>query len=83
MPTFMDSHPTNPNMPPEVFTIIRQRMKSGTADEYGEREIHVFVGADRTYCYTEAPSAEAVRKSHAAMGVVLGPDDVEEVQVLP
>jgi hypothetical protein len=83
MPRFIDQHPTNPNMPPELVTLIKQRLRSGESDEFGEKRINVFIGSQRTYCYTEAPSAEAVRKSHEAMGITLAPNDVEEVQSLP
>ena len=83
MARFIDQHPTNPNLPPEVLTIIKQRLQSGEPDEFGEIGINVFIGPDRTFCHTEAPSADAVRSSHAAMGVLLGPGDIEEVQTLP
>lgn len=83
MPQYLDRHPTNPNLAPEVLTILRQRLQSGESDELGTRGINVFIGPRQTYCYTEAPSPEAVRESHAALGVFLGPDDVTEVQVLP
>ena len=83
MARFIDQHPTNPNMPPEVLTIIRQRLKSSEPDEFGERGISVFIGSRRTYCHTEAPNADAVRRSHEAVGIFLGPDDIEEVQTLP
>jgi hypothetical protein len=83
MPRFIDHHATNPNLPPEVVTVIRQRLVSGELDESGERGINVFVGARETYCYTEAPDAEAVRKSHAAMGIALTSKDIQEVQALP
>ena len=83
MARFIDQHPTNPNLPPEIVTLIKQRLRRGDPDEFGDTGINVFIGSQRTYCYTEAPDAEAVRKSHAAMGIVLGPEDVAEVQVLP
>jgi hypothetical protein len=83
MPRFIDHHPTNPNLPPELVTLIRQRLQSGERDEFGERGINVFIGAEQTYCYTEAPNAEAVRRSHAALGIILGPEAIVEVQVLP
>ena len=83
MPRFIDQHPTNPNMPPEVLTILRQRLLKGERDDYGEMGINVFVGAEKTYCFTDAPDAGAVRESHAAIGILLGPDDITEVQVLP
>ena len=83
MARYIDRHPTNPNLPPEVLTIIRQRLQSGEPDEYGDQGINVFIGENDTYCYTEAPSAEAVRKAHEAIGVFLEPEDIAEVQVLP
>ena len=83
MARFIDKHLTNPNLPPEIVTLIKQRLRSGLADESGEKGINVFIGAQRTYCYTEAPNAEAVRKSHEAIGITLAPEDVEEVQALP
>jgi hypothetical protein len=83
MSRYIDHHPTNPNLPPEVLMVIKQRLQSGELDEFDERGINVFIGAEHTYCYTEAPSVDAVRKAHEAMGIFLGPEDITEVQVLP
>jgi hypothetical protein len=83
MPVYLDHHPTNPNMPPELVTLIVQRLASGEPDEFGEVGLHVFVGAEQTWCHTEAPSVDAVRKSHQALGIDVDPGDVAEVQVLP
>jgi hypothetical protein len=83
VPRFIDHHATNPNLPPEVVTVIRQRLVSGEVDEFGERGIEVFIGPRETYCYTEAPDADAVRKAHAAIGILLAPEDIQEVQPLP
>ena len=83
MPQYLDHHPTNPNMPPEIVAQIVQRLDSGQPDEFGERGLYVFIGAEQTYCHTEAPSVDAVRKSHEAIGITLEPRDVVEVQVLP
>ena len=83
MPRFIDHHPTNPNSPPELLTVIRQRLASGEPDEFGGRGLSVFVGQRETYCYTEAPNAEAVRKSHAAIGIILAADDVQQVLPVP
>jgi hypothetical protein len=49
----------------------------------GEVGLHVYVGAQRTWCHTEAPSPDAVRRSYQALGIDLDPRDVAEVQVLP
>jgi hypothetical protein len=83
VPRYLDHHPTDPNMPSELVAQIIERLHSGERDEFGEKGLNVFIGAVQTYCHTEAPSAEAVRKSHEALGIVLGPQDVVEVQVLP
>jgi hypothetical protein len=83
MPRYVDRHPTNPNMPPELVAEIMERLRSGQPDKFGEKGLNVFIGAEETYCYTEAPSPEAVRMSHAALGITLGREDVIEVQVLP
>jgi hypothetical protein len=83
MPCYLDHHPTNPNMPPELVAEISERLRTGHRDEFGEKGLKVFIGAGRTYCYTEAPSPQAVRMSHAALGITLAPEDVIEVQVLP
>ena len=83
MPRYLDHHPTDPNMPPELVAQIMKRLRNGERDEFGEKGLNVFVGAEQTYCHTDAPSAEAVRESHEALGITLGPEDVLEVQVLP
>jgi hypothetical protein len=83
MPRFIDRHPTMPEMPPEMVEQITQLLISGQVDEFGEQGINVFLGNRETYCYTEAPSADAVRRSHEAMGIILRVEDIDEVQVLP
>jgi hypothetical protein len=83
MPQYLDHHPTIPDMPPEMVAFIIQRLESGQPDEFGEVGRHVFVGAEQTWCHTEAPSPEAVRRSHQALGIDLDLQDVAEVQVLP
>ncbi|HWD42665.1 MAG TPA: hypothetical protein VHM23_02900 [Actinomycetota bacterium] len=83
MPRYLDHHPTDPNLPPELVAEIIRRLRSGHPDEFGEVGLDVFVGAERTWCHTEAPDPDAVRSSHRALGVELAPDAVAEVQVLP
>ena len=83
MPRYLDHHPTNPNMPSDVVAQIKQRLDSGQPDEFGERGLNVFIGPEQTYCHTEAPNADAVRKAHEALGINLDPQNVVEVQVLP
>jgi hypothetical protein len=83
MPRYLDHHPTNPHMPSEMVAQIKQRLDSGQPDEFGERGLNVFIGPEQTYCHTEAPNADAVRKAHEALGINLDPRNVVEVQVLP
>jgi hypothetical protein len=83
MPRYLDHHPTNPDLPPELVSEIIRRLRSGEPDEFGEVGLHVFIGAERTWCHTEAPDPDAVRRSHRALGVELDLRDVVEVQVLP
>jgi hypothetical protein len=83
MAKYIDRHPTDPNLPPEVLAQVQERLTRGDIDEFGEKGISVYVGPRWTYCHTEAPNAEAVQKSHGALGIVLRPEDIEEVVVLP
>ncbi|HYN16694.1 MAG TPA: hypothetical protein VEY96_01250 [Actinomycetes bacterium] len=83
MPRYIDHHPTNPDMPPDMVTMIKQRLTTGEVDQFGEKGHNVFIGPQQTYCYTEAPSPDAVRRSHQALGIILAPQDISEVQVLP
>ena len=83
MPRYLDHHPTIPDMPPELVACITQRLTSGQPDQFGEVGLHVFVGVQRTWCHTEAPSPDAVCRSHQALGIDLDPRDVAEVQALP
>jgi hypothetical protein len=83
MPQYLDHHPTIPDLPPETVAFITERLTSGQPDEFGEVGLHLFVGAEQTWCHTEAPSPDAVRRSHQALGIDLDPTDIAEVQVLP
>ena len=41
MPQYLDHHPTNPDMPPELVAHITQRLESGQPDEFGQVGRHV------------------------------------------
>ena len=81
MAKFVDHHATMP-MPPEMAQAAVEKLKSGQADEFGVTGINAYVGANDTWCLTEASSADAVHKSHEAMGINLGVGDIQEVQAL-
>ena len=82
MPRYLDKHPTMPDMPAEAVQGIKTKIQAGQPDEFGVVGLNMFVTKDVTYCYAEAPNAEAVHKAHEQMGLKLGPGDVAEVQSL-
>jgi hypothetical protein len=82
MPKYLDSHPTNPNVPAEVVQAIKQKLEARQPDEFGVVGLNMLVSKDITYCYTEAPNADSVHKTHEKMGLKLGQGDVREVQAL-
>jgi hypothetical protein len=80
MPKIIDYHATMPQLPPEAAEGIAARLKAGQADQFGVKGLNVFIGkGGQGYCLTEAPSAEAVVKSHEALGFPLSHGDVVEV----
>jgi hypothetical protein len=80
MPKYLDYHAKAPEFPPEAIQQTLDAIKAGTADEYGVKPINAFVTErGEAYCLTEAPSADAVCKSHALKGFDLTEGDVREV----
>lgn len=63
MPKFLDRHPTVANMPNEAVEALKTKLTSEQPDEFGVIGRNMFVGKDVTYCYAEAPNAEAVHKA--------------------
>ena len=82
MPRYIDRHANTGTMPPGMIEQIKANLLAGQASETGARGLNVFVGKDQTFCYSEAPNPEAVRKFHEGMGIALGPGDITEVQSL-
>ena len=77
MPKFMDFH-DDLKLPADAVQQITQETKERKTDEFGVRQIELFHNADgKVYCLLEAPSADAVREHHAALGVPCG--NVHEV----
>lgn len=82
MPKFMDHHPM-PQLPPEAMQQMKAAAEAGQADPNGVTPLNIFVGANGTaFCYTEAPNAEAVIKSHAAQGLTLDRSQITQVNSL-
>ncbi len=83
MPKYLDHHARLPNLPPQVMQQMTQSVKAGKKDQFGVKPLNVFLSnAGQGWCLTEAPSADAVCKSHEAMGITLALGDVHEVQSL-
>jgi hypothetical protein len=77
MPQFMDFHP-DLKLPQEALVELTEGARANTADQFGVRQIELYHNPDGpVYCLLDAPSAQAVRDHHAALGVPCG--DVHEV----
>ena len=80
MPKFMDYHDKAPNLPPEVIEQLKAQIEAGQADEHGVKPLNAFFGTDgQGHCLTEAPSVEAVIKSHEGVGATQTADNIIEV----
>ena len=82
MPRFLDHHTMSGALPKEAVGMIRSAVKAGKADQFGVKPIDVLIAQGETYCISEAPNAEAVIKSHNAIGVELGKSNVKQVTSL-
>lgn len=82
MPKFIDHHPMT-ELAPEARAGIAEKLRAGEADEFGVTGINVFVGKDgHSFCLSEAPSAEAVKHAHEALGFKLADSDIVEVEAV-
>ena len=82
MPRFLDHHTMSGALPKEAVDMIRSAVKAGKADQFGVKPIDVLIAQGETYCISEASNAEAVIKSHNAIGVELGKSNVKQVTSL-
>lgn len=65
-------------MPAEAVQGVIAAINAKQVDEFGVRPINAFMtGTGEAYCFTEAPDADAVCKSH---GIPLDRGEVKEVQ---
>jgi len=78
MPTFLDYHAMS-EPSPEMKEGMAERLRSGRIDEHGVKGLNVYLADGEAYCLTEAPDADAVVRSHEAVGVPIGRGDVVEV----
>jgi len=81
MPLYIDFHAKMPPLPQSTLDELKKTL--GTADNNGVKNVNAYITADgQGYCITEAPNADAVRKSHQAGGAP-APDQVVEVTSMP
>jgi Protein of unknown function (DUF4242) len=78
MPTFIDHH-AMPEPSPEMREGMASRLRAGAADEHGVTGLNVYLAEGEAYCLTDAPDADAVVRSHEAVGVAIRREDVKEV----
>jgi hypothetical protein len=72
MPLYMDYH-DDLKLPAEAIQQIAQGTQDGATDQFGVRQVELYHNADgNVYCLLEAPSVQAVRDHHAALGVSCG-----------
>jgi hypothetical protein len=74
MPMYLDRHPTMP-LSPEMEAGVRAQM--GTRQSDGVTPRQFFVGAQQSYCLSEADSPAAIEQHHKDMGITLAPGAVE------
>ena len=80
MPKFIDYHAKMPQLPQEAVKAVQADIRAGKADKFGVKSINGVVSTHGAgWCYTEAPTADAVCRSHEAKGMKLGKSEVFEV----
>jgi hypothetical protein len=83
MPKYIDHHNNLPEMPAQQIEMARQGVLAGNVDSFGVKGLNLYVTGEReAYCVSEAPDAESVVKSHAAMGLQQSLANVREVHSL-
>ncbi len=90
MARFLDHHPRMASLPPDaaeqgrkMTEQIRKVIQSRKPDQFGVTTQNVYMaGSGEAWCATDAPTAEAVIKSHEALGVRLNRSDITEVTPL-
>jgi hypothetical protein len=82
MAKFLDHH-MMPTMPPEqrkaMLSQVKSMIDSKKPDSAGVTFLNVFMAPGEAWGYSEAPNAEAIVKSHEAMGIKIKTSDVVEV----
>ena len=58
---------------------IKSAIDSKKPNSFGVTSLNVFMAPGEAWCYSDGPNAEAVVKSHEAMGIKLAVKDVTQV----
>ena len=83
MPKFIDYHESLPPIPPEMMAQAKAGIEAGAVNEFGSKGLNLFMGTDGSaYCLSEAPDAEAILKSHQALGIPQTLEGIKEVNSL-
>ena len=83
MPQFLDHHKASGPPPAEMIQQATQALSRGEADPTtGVKGLSWMYNDNEQWCVTEAADAQAVHKYHEGMGVLLGPGDVTEINVV-
>lgn len=85
MPKFIDHHAMPPMSPEKQVAMMKQiktAIESGKPDKFGVTMLNVFTAPGEAWGYSEAPNAEAIIKSHEALGVSMSLKDVVKVTPL-
>jgi hypothetical protein len=80
MPKFIDHHAKVPPRPPEEIEMLKALVRERRVDAFGTRILQgYFTENGGGHCVCEAPDADAVIKSHEALGLPLKMGEIEEV----
>jgi hypothetical protein len=80
MPKFIDTHAKVPPKSHEEVEMLKAMVRDKKVDAFGTRILEgYFTESGGGHCVCEAPSAEAVMRSHEAMGLPLKRSEIQEV----
>lgn len=76
---YIDSH-KGFKLDGEMKKTLVTGIKAGGRDEFGVKGLNLYYNDNRAFCLTDAPSIDAVRKSHKTKGIIC--DEIVEVKTL-
>jgi hypothetical protein len=80
MPKFIDYHAKVPPKSHEEVEMLKKMVREKHVDAFGTRILEgYFTESGGGHCVCEAPNAEAVIKSHEALGLPLKRSEMEEI----